>query len=97
MHRAGALGSREVLRVCVCMYIYPYIYIHVYVYMYIHSYIFVCNMNIMYICKCIEQGLKAAEKCFECTLNKKGYKVLKGAAVIQVCCSVLQCVAHEGA
>jgi len=40
-------------------------------------------------------------------LNKKGYKVLKGAAVIQVCgsviqrvavcCNVLQCVAHEGA
>jgi len=29
------------------------------------------------------KGLKAAEKCFECTLNKKGYKVLKGAAVIQ--------------
>jgi nicotinamide phosphoribosyltransferase len=33
--------------------------------------------------ECVIQGLKAAEKAFGVTPNKKGYKVLNGAAVIQ--------------
>lgn len=33
--------------------------------------------------ECVIQGLRAAEKAFGVTLNKKGYKVLNGAAVIQ--------------
>ena len=89
--------------ICVCIYMYTYIYIYIYLYIHIYTYIYIYLPMYIYIQKnihiCIGKSVRRRGACVRgAVTHKRDVRLLECTSPqvrsrVQVCCSVLQCVA----